>query len=96
MTDLQNLQTQLKKVKKTRDKVTFVLFTFGLLLGTGFYFQEVEAILWQYWFTFMLGLLGFWFGTKSLQDIVRSIWYRPELDDDHPEAQRAASERATI
>jgi len=95
MGQTQELQNQLKKVKKTRDKVTFILFAFSILLAIGFYFQDAEPILWQYWFTFMLGLLGFWFGTKSLQDVVRSIWYRPELDDEHPEAQRAANERPT-
>ena len=81
------------KVKKERNRVTRFLFAFGIILAIGFYFQGVESILWQYWFTFMMSLLGFWFGTKTIQDIVKSVWYRPEMDDEHPEAQKAAIRR---
>lgn len=36
---------------------------------------------------------GVFAGTDAWQKNSRSKWYRPEMDDRHPEAQRAATEK---
>ena len=78
-------------MKKTRNRITGILFFFNLGVGLAFIFiVNADSAMWGHWFNFNIALLTFWFGSKTAESITKSKWYRPELDDDHPEVQQAA------
>jgi len=70
-------------MKSTRNKVAAITFVFLLVLAVGFFAQRSDSSLWEQWFTMLKWLLGFWFGSKTITDVGKSIWYRPEMDDEH-------------
>ena len=83
MADAMEQLAQAKKLRRTRDTVLRVVFVFVLALAGFFLFLNVDAPTWGHFFGFLQWMLGFWFGSKTITDLGKSIWYRPELDDEH-------------
>lgn len=70
-------------MKSTRNKVAGITFGFLLALAIGFLIKDVDSSIWNLLFEMLKWLLGFWFGSKTITDLGKSIWYRPEMDDEH-------------
>lgn len=82
MADIVDQNEQAKKLRRTRDVVLRIVFVFSLLLSGFFLFLNVDAPTWGHLFNFLQWMLGFWFGSKTITDLGKSIWYRPEMDDE--------------
>jgi hypothetical protein len=64
-------------------------FVYGVATGA---LVELMAFF-QVYIGAFAGVYGVFAGTDAWQKNSRSKWYRPEMDDRHPEAQRAATEK---
>lgn len=76
-------------------KVGIIVMLFFVLLGAAFFVLgvakgEMNIAFWQVYIGAFAGVYTVFAGTDAWQKNNRSKYYRPEMDDKHPEAQRAA------
>jgi hypothetical protein len=80
-------------------KVGIAVMVFFMLLGAAFFVYgvvtgDMNMSFYQVYVGAFAGVYGVFAGTDSFVKRSRSKYYRPELDDAHPEAQKAALQRA--
>ena len=66
-----------------------------VLIGVGYFVRElvlsqVDVAFWQIYLTSFAAVYGVFAGTDSFFKHTKSKYYRPEMDDAHPEVQRKA------
>jgi hypothetical protein len=79
-------------------KVGIAVMIFFMVLAVAIFiretmFREVDIGFWQIYIGSFATVYGVFAGTDSFQKAARSKYYRPEMDDKHPEAQKAAIEK---
>lgn len=78
-------------------KVGIAVMVFFMVLAIAMFLRETitaqfNAAFWQVYVGAFAGVYGVFAGTDSFQKAAKSKYYRPEMDDKHPDVQGAAVE----
>lgn len=78
-------------------KVGIGVMVFYVLLGFAWFVREIavgaiDSAFWQIFIGSFAAVYGVFAGTDSWQRQTKSKYYRAEMDDEHPQAQKAAIE----
>lgn len=87
-----------KQGLSTVHKVGVVVMMFFLILGVAWFVREViaggtEVSFWQVYVSSFAAVYGVFAGIDWGKKHSKSKYYRPEMDDEHPEVQAAAIAR---